>query len=54
MGKNDLVVPKNWGIRKKHLDSLPYHELKSTFYGVHNLVIPWAMMDVQNVDEIVA
>ena len=34
MGKNDLVVPKNWGIRKKHLDSLPYHELKSTGLGM--------------------
>jgi len=47
-------VPRNWGIRRKDLETLFYDDLKMAFYGLHNLNVHAEMLDVSNPDEIMA
>lgn len=48
------VVKPVWGLKKADLQVLPYNVLAQIFRGVHNLIVPNAMAEVLNPDELLA
>jgi hypothetical protein len=47
-------IPMNFGIRRKDLSVLGYKTLEHIFYGIHNIDIPYEMLEAMNPDEILA
>ncbi len=43
-----------WGIRKVDLGRLSLANIRYVFYGIHNLAVPFLMLNLENSDEILA
>ncbi|MBU0898554.1 MAG: hypothetical protein KKB03_04615 [Nanoarchaeota archaeon] len=52
-----IKVPKKWNIRKKDLATLAsggYDAIENIFCGIHNLDMPFEVLDLMNPDEIIS